>query len=93
MLDLIAEGAAWLFPGVQTAKLIKSGVNVTSSTRLLVFIKNITLVIVDCCTPPPVKLAAHCVAAGSLIVASVINPNSITIGSAIHVVTEIYDNY
>ena len=67
--------------------------NTSGSTGTpLIFAKNITLVVADCCTPPPVRLAAHCVATGSLIAASVVSPNPVTIGSAIHVVTEIYDN-
>lgn len=39
-----------------------------------------------------IRLAAHCVAAGSLIAASVVSPNPVTIDSAIHVITEIYEN-
>ena len=90
MLDLIAAGATYLFPGGRALKLVKDGINVTNSTNPLILIKNITLIVVDCCTPPPVRLAAHCVAAVSLIAASVVSPNPVTIGSAIHVVTEIY---
>ena len=86
MLDLIAAGATYLFPGGRALKLVKNGINVTNSTNPLILTKNITLIVVDCCTPPPVRLAAHCVAA------SVVSPNPVTIGSAIHVVTEIYEN-
>jgi len=39
-----------------------------------------------------VRLAAHYVAAESLIAASVVSPNPVTIGSVIHFVTEIYEN-
>ena len=92
MLNLIAAGATYLFPGGRALKLVKNGINVTNSTNPLILTKNITLIVVDCCTPPPVRLAAHCVAAGSLIAASVASPNPVTIGSAIHVVTEIYEN-
>ena len=92
MLNLIAAGGSWLFTGGRLLKLVKGGVNITNSTNPLIFAKNITLVVADCCTPPPVRLAAHCVATGSLIAASVVSPNPVTIGSAIHVVTEIYDN-
>ena len=92
MLSLIAAGASYLFPGARTIKLFKNGINVTNSTNPLILTKNITLIVVDCCTPPPVRLAAHCVAAGSLIVASVVSPNPVTIGSAIHVITDIYEN-
>lgn len=92
MLNLIAAGATYLFPGGRALKLVKDGINVTNSTNPLILTKNITLIVVDCCTPPPVRLAAHCVGAVSLIAASVVSPNPVTIGSAIHVVTEIYEN-
>jgi len=92
MLDLIVAGTASLFPCSRALKLVKNGINVTNSTNPLILTKNITLIVVDCCTPPPVRLAAHCVAAGSLIAASVVSPNPITICSAVHVVTEIYEN-
>jgi len=92
MLNLIAAGATYLFPGDRALKLVKDGINVANSTNPLILTKNITLVVVDCCTPPPVRLAAHCVSAGSLIAASGISPNPVTIGSAIHVVTAIYEN-
>ena len=65
MLNLIAAGATYLFPGGRALKLVKDGINVTNSTNPLILIKNITLIVVDCCTPPPVRLAAHCIAAGS----------------------------
>lgn len=89
---LIAAGVTYLFPGGRAFKLFKAGRNVVDSTNPLILTKNITLVVVDCCTPPPVRLAAHCVAAGSLIAASIVSPNPVTIGSAVHVVTELYEN-
>ena len=92
MLNWIAAGATYLFPGGRALKLVKDGVNVTNSTNPLILTKNITLMVVDCCTPPPIRFAAHCVAVGSLIAASVVSPNPVTIGSALHVVTEIYEN-
>ena len=92
MLGLIAKGATYLFPGGRALKLVRDGINVTNSTNPLIFTKNITLIVVDCCAPPPLRLAAHCIAAGSLITASVVSPNPGTIGAAIHVVTEIYES-
>jgi hypothetical protein len=38
-----------------------------------------------------VRLAAHCIGAGAVIAVSIASPNSVTIGSAIHLVTEIYE--
>ena len=92
MWGLIATTASYLFPGGRALKLIKDAVTITNSTDPLVLTKNVTLAVVDCCTPPPVRLAAHCIAAGSLIAASVVSPNPLTIGSALHAVTEIYEN-
>ena len=92
MLDLIATGATYLFPGGRALKLVKDGINVTNSTNPLILTKNITLIVVDFCTLPPVRLTAQCVAARSLIAASVVSPNPVTIGSAIHTVTEISEN-
>ena len=92
MLNLIAAGTSYLFIGGRVLKLVKNGINVTNSTNPLIFTKNIALMVVDCCTPPPVRLAAHCIAAGSLIAASAVSPNPMTIGSTIHVFTEIYNN-
>jgi len=86
MWNLIATGTTYLFPGGRALKLIKNGVNIPNSTNPLSLTKNITLTVIDCCTPPPIRLAAHCIAA------SVVSPNPITIGSAVHLVTEIYDN-
>lgn len=92
MLNLIVTGATYLFPGGRALKLVKGGINVTNSTNPLVVTKNITLIVMDYCTPPPTRLADHCVVAGSLIAASVVSPNPVTIGSAIYVVTKIYKN-
>ena len=91
MLNLIVTGASFFFPGGRALHLIKKGLNITNSTNPLVLGKNITLTVVDCCAPPPLKLVAHCVAATSLVTASVINPNPLTLGSAIHIITEIYE--
>ena len=92
MLDLIGAGASYIFPGVRAIKLVRDGINVTNSTNPLILTKNITLIVVDCCAPLPVRLVAHCVGAGSLIAVSIMSPNPVTIGSAIHLVTEIYEN-
>lgn len=90
--NLIPAAADIIFPSFRAAKLIRAGANVTNSTNPLVITKNVTLLVVACCSPPPVRLAAHCIAAGALIVASVVSPNAITFGSTIHVIKEIYDD-
>lgn len=66
MLNLILTGASYLFPSFRIVKLVKDDINVTSSTNPLILTKNITLVVVNCCTPTPVRLVAHCVAARHL---------------------------
>lgn len=81
-----------MFPGGRALKLIKTGINITNSTNPIMLTKNITLTILDCCAPPPVRLIAHCVSAGALIGASIAAPNPVTIGSSIHILTEIYEN-
>lgn len=85
-------GITYLFLGGRALKLFKNGVNLTNSTNPLMVTKNITLTVLDCCAPPPVRLVAHCIGAGAVIAASVASPNPITIGSAIHLISEIYDN-
>lgn len=91
MLDLVTSGATLLFPAGRALKLVKNGVGITNSTNPLVLTKNITLTVLDCCAPPLVRLAAYCLAAVALIGASVTAPNPVTIGSSIHIVTELYD--
>ena len=91
MTGLISESFTYLFPGGRALKLIKNGVNITNSSNVLILTKNITLTVIDCCTPPPVRLAAHCIGAGAVVAASVASPNPVTIGSAIHLITEIYE--
>ncbi len=85
MLGFITESLTYLFPGGRTLKLIKSGVNITNSSNPLLLAKNVTLTVVDCCAPPP------CVAASATIAASIASPNPVTIGSAVHLVTELYE--
>jgi len=85
MLNLITELLTYMFPGGRTVKLIKNRVTITNSSNPLVLTKNITLTVIDCCILPPLRLAAHCIAA------SVASPNPVTIGSAINLVTEIYE--
>lgn len=91
MFQFISGIGTYLFPGGRALKLVKSGVNITNSTNPLVLTKNITITVIDCCAPPPIRLAFHCTAVVATIGASIVSPNPVTIGSAIHLVTEIYD--
>ena len=60
--------------------------HITNSSNPLVLTKNITLTVIDCCTPTPVRLVAHCIVTGAVITASVASPNPVTIGSAFHLI-------
>ena len=72
--------------------MIKNGANVTTSANPLVLTKNITLTVIDCCAPPPIRLAAHCIEASAFIVALVESIDTVTIGSAINLISKIYEN-
>lgn len=89
---MFVELFTYVFPDGRALKLIKNGVNVTNSANPLQATKNITLTILDCCPPPPIRLAAHCVGALAVVTASIANPNPVTVGSVIHLGNEIYDN-
>ena len=88
---MITELFTYIFPGGRALKLIKHGINITNSTNPLSVTKNLTLTVIDCCSPPPVRLAAHCIAATALVAASVTSPTPVTIGSAIHLINELYE--
>ena len=66
MLNLITKSISYLFPVGRTLKLIKNSVEVTKSTNPLILTKKITLTVIDCCTPPPVRLTAHYIGACAL---------------------------
>ena len=88
MLRLIS----YVFPGVRSRILYKQVFNATSLTNPIMMTKNVTLVVIECCAPPPLRLMAHCASGASLLAASCMSPNPITIGSFIHVITAIYEN-
>jgi hypothetical protein len=90
-MSLIKKTFDLFFPGARTLRLLKEVVDTTNSTSPIKIATNVTLVVADCCMPPPARLAVRCTAAGSLIWLSFTAPNPITIGSALHMVTEIYE--
>jgi hypothetical protein len=92
MFQILSSASTYFFPSVQSLKLLTNGANITNSTNLLVVTKNITLTVVDCCAPPPIRLAFHCAGAAITIGASIAVPNPVTIGSTIHLLSEIYKN-
>ena len=73
-------------------KLIKNGVIITNSNNPLQIIKNITLTVLGC-GAPPLRLVAYCIVAGALIATSVASPNPVIMSSAIHIISDIYNNY
>lgn len=94
MLDftLIGRGVSYLFPAGRTVKLVMDSINLTNSSNPLVLAKNITMIVVDCCSSPLLQLGIHCIAVELLVDVSVINPNPLTIGSGIHIVLEIHED-
>lgn len=52
MLDLIANGMAYILPDGRVIKLVKNGVKIPNSTNPLILTKNITLTVVEYCSPP-----------------------------------------
>lgn len=63
---LIATAGTYLFPGGRALKLVKNAGNITNTTNPLILPKNITLTVLRCCAPRPVRLAAHCIGANQL---------------------------
>ena len=88
MWDLIATGGTYLFPDGRALKLLKNKGKITNSTNPFVLTQNISLTVLDCYAPPPL----HCVVAVAVIAASVASPNPVTIGSAVYLISEIYEN-
>ena len=82
-----------LFPTARGFKLFKFVSIALESTDPVVVIKNVTLTVVTCCTaiPATVAIAANCIGAGSVLVASATTPNPITIGAFLHLINEIYE--
>ena len=72
---------------------MENGVNITNSSNPLFLTKNITLTVIDCCIPPPLRLAASYIRAGTVIAASIAGPNPVTLGSAIYLITELHEQY
>ena len=64
VLNLIVDNPAvriiapQVFPFMRVVKLVRYGVNITNSTNPITVVSNITLTVVDCCCPAPLRLAA-----------------------------------
>lgn len=80
-----------MFSSVRGIKLIESGRNAKSLSNPVSVVLNVALTVINYGTPPFIRLVAYCTAAGSMIIVSVINPSTVTIGSNILIINEIYD--
>jgi len=65
--------------------------NITDPSDPAVLIKNVTVTAVESYCPPLWFLVAYSVSAGGLLTMCILYTNPVTIGSTIHVVTEIYE--
>ena len=92
MLSLLTPIASYIFPTGRALKLAKQAINITNSTNPVILSKNVTLTVLECCTPPLIKLTVHCIAAASLLDASLSVPNPITVSSTLHMISEIYEH-
>jgi hypothetical protein len=75
-----------VFPFMRVVKLVRTGVKITNSTNPITVVGNVTLTVLDCCAPPPLRLAATCAAS------STVAPNPISVGATLHFASQIYDN-
>ena len=80
-----------IFPFGQVVKLVRSGYKITNSTNPLTVTTNITLTVLECCAPPPLRLAVTCVAFTASLASSVMAPNPVSLGATVHFIGEIYD--
>ena len=55
--------------------------------------KSITLIVLDYYVPLFVNLINNCICSGGLISGSIVFPNPTTIGSSIHIIIELYEQY
>ena len=80
-----------LFPIGRAVKLVKCGSKVVNSTNPLAIAVNITLTVVECCAPPPLRLAATCAAFAASAASSAVAPNPISVGATLHFANQIYE--
>lgn len=80
-----------LFPIGRAIKLVKYGSKAVNSTNPITIAANVTLTIVECCAPPPIRLAATCLAFAASAASSAVAPNPISVGATLHFATEIYE--
>jgi hypothetical protein len=81
-----------VFPFMRVVKLVRTGVKITNSTNPITVVGNVTLTVLDCCAPPPLRLAATCAAFVASAASSAVAPNPILVGATLHFASQIYDN-
>lgn len=64
--------------------------NATNSTNPVVLTTNIRLTVLECCTPPPVSLTFHCLAAIGNIRARCLGPNLTMATASLGIVGQLY---
>lgn len=82
----------YLFLGGRVVKLYKKGMLVKNATSPVELITHIGLATLECCLTPKKKIALKCVSALALLGTSAVSPNIITFGSAVHIITQIYED-
>ena len=80
-----------IFPLGRIVKVVWSGYKVTNSTNPLTIGANINLTVLECCAPPPVRLAVTCVTFGAVLTSTLMAPNPVSLGATVHFMGEIYD--
>jgi hypothetical protein len=80
-----------IFPLGRIVKVVRSGYNVTNSTNPLSIGANITFTVLECCAPPPLRLAVICVSFAAALTSTVMSPNPVSLGATVHFMGEIYD--
>lgn len=81
-----------IFPIGRIMKVVQCGFKAANTTNPLISAVNVTLTVVECCSPPPVRLAVVCIAAGASAISTVVSPNPYSLGATAHFMAEIYDN-
>jgi hypothetical protein len=66
-----------LFPLGWIIKVVRSGYKVTNSTNPVMIGANVTLTVLECCAPPPVRLAVACVIFGAALTSTLMEPNPV----------------
>ena len=81
-----------VFPFMRVVKLVRNGVKFTNSTNPITVVGNVSLTVIECCAPPPVRLVATCAAFAASAASSAVAPNPISVGATVHFATQIYKN-